>query len=291
MWTSYVLNPANGRLYVSVGNPAPDFAPEYRPGDNLFTDSVVVLDAKTGKLDHYYQQRPNDDKDLDTSAAPVLYTLNGTPHMSVVNKAGTLFTYNEASLKQMYKVPTVTQVNLSTKPTPQGVRICPNYSAGAQWYGATYNPNMHAIVTPSVDWCGNVKLGEVRYVQGQLFFGGALQLDPDNKAVGQVSAFNAATGQRMWRYQAPGTRIVAGVTNTAGNLVMSGDLNGNFFVLDARNGRKLYNYNIDKAPIGGGASTYMIGGKQYIAVAAGNTSRAGTGPQPVSGRVVVFGMK
>ena len=291
MWTSYSLDPQKGWLYVSVGNPAPDFAPEYRPGNNLFTNSVVVLDAKTGKLNHYYQQRPNDDKDLDTSVTPLLYNLNGTPHMSVVTKAGTLFTYNEASLKQIYEVPTITQLNLAKKPTPEGVRICPNYSAGAQWYGPTYQPEMKAVITPSTDWCGSVKLGEVRYVQGQFFFGGSQQLDPDTKATGQVSAFNAATGQRLWRYQAPGTRIVAGVTNTAGNLTMSGDLKGNWFVLDSRTGRKLYNYNIAEAPIGGGTSTYQVDEKQYIAVAAGNNSRAASGPQPVSGRVVIFGMK
>ena len=291
MWTSYSLDPQKGWLYVSVGNPAPDFAPEYRPGDNLFTNSVVVLDAKTGTLNHYYQQRPNDDKDLDTSVTPLLYNLNGTPYMSVVTKAGTLFTYDENSLKEMYKVPTITQLNLDKKPTPEGVRICPNYSAGAQWYGPTYDPSTHSVITPSTDWCGSVKLGEVRYVQGQFFFGGAQQLDPDTKATGQVSAFDPATGQRLWRYQVPGTRIVAGVTNTAGNLTMSGDLKGNWFVLDSRNGHKLFSANIDDASIGGGTSTYMVNGKQYIAVAAGNNSRAASGPQPVSGRIAIFGMK
>ncbi|WP_045235106.1 pyrroloquinoline quinone-dependent dehydrogenase [Deinococcus pimensis] len=291
MWTSYTLNPRNGRLYISVGNPAPDFAAQYRPGANLFTNSVVVLNARTGRLDHYYQQRPNDDKDLDTSPAPTLYAVNGVPHMAVANKEGNIYTYNEATLKPVYKVATVKQVNMDTPPTPEGVRICPNYSAGSQWYGTTYHPMMNALVLPSTDWCGTVKLGEVRYVQAQLFFGGNMQLDPENTAIGQVSAFDAATGRRLWRYQVPGTRVIAGVTNTAGNLVMSGDLKGRFFILDARNGRQLFRYNIDGAPIGGGASTYLSGGKQYIAVAAGNTSRAGTGPKPTTARIVIFGLR
>jgi alcohol dehydrogenase (cytochrome c) len=118
-----------------------------------------------------------------------------------------------------------------------------------------------------------------------------MQLDPDNKAIGQVSAFDATTGRRLWQHQVPGTRVIAGVTNTAGNLVMSGDLKGNFFILNARNGRQLFRYNVDGAPIGGGASTYLVGGKQYIAVAAGNTSRAGTGPKPTSARIVIFGLR
>jgi alcohol dehydrogenase (cytochrome c) len=291
LWTSYSLNPNNGRLYLSVGNPAPDFAAQYRPGANLFTNSVVVLDARTGKLDHYYQQIANDDKDLDTSAAPVLYRINGVPHVTVATKAGSMFTYNEATLKQTYVVPTLRQVNLDKPATREGTRICPNYSAGSQWHGPAYNPNMAALFVPSTDWCGTVKLGEVRYVQGQLFFGGSLSLDPDNTAIGQVVAFNATTGRRMWNYQVPGTRIVAGVTTTAGNLVMSGDLKGRFFILDARNGRQLWRYNIDNAPIGGGVATYDVGGRQYLAVAAGNTSRATTGPKPVPGRIVVFGLR
>lgn len=293
LWTTYSLDTATGRIYLPVGNPAPDFAAQYRPGANLFTNSVVVLNARTGKLDHYYQQRPNDDKDLDTGAAPVLFrtTPGGALHVGLANKEGNLYNYNERTFKLVYKVPTIHQSGLDTPPTPEGVRICPNYSAGSQWYGPSYHPAMKALVVPSTDWCGTVKLGEVRYVAGQFFFGGAMELAPANTAIGQVSAFNAVTGARLWRYQAPGTRIIAGVTTTSGNLVMSGDMKGNWFVLDARNGRKLYNSNIDNAPIGGGTSTYEVGGKQYIAVAAGNTSRAGGSAKAVSGRVVIFGLK
>ena len=292
-WTTYSLDTATGKLYVPVGNPAPDFAAQYRPGANLFTNSIVVLNARTGRLDHYYQQRPNDDKDLDTSPAPMLYRTRagGALHVAVVNKEGNLFNYNDVTRRQVYKVPTIRQLNLSTPPTPEGLNICPNYSAGSQWYGAAYHPATNAIVLPSTDWCGTIKLGEVRYVKAQFFFGGSLELDPANKAIGQVSAFDATTGKRLWKYAVPGTRIIGSVTTTDGNIVMSGDLDGNMFVLDARNGRKLYTYNIAKAPIGGGISTYQIGKTQYIAVAAGNTSRAGTGPTPVSGRVVIFGLR
>lgn len=292
-WTTYSLDTATGKLYIPIGNPAPDFAAQYRPGANLFTNSILVLNARTGRLDHYYQQRPNDDKDLDTSPAPMLFRTraNGALKLAVVNKEGNLYGYNDVTWKQIYKVPTIKQLNLNTPPTPEGVKICPNYSAGSQWYGAAFMPQTNMVVVPSTDWCGTIKLGEVRYVEGQFFFGGALQLDPDNTAIGQVSAFNALTGKRIWKYAVPGTRIVGGVTTTAGNLVMSGDLQGNFFVLDGRNGKKLYSYNVDKATIGGGVSSYMIGGKQYVAVAAGNSSRAASGPNPVSGRVMIFGLK
>ena len=291
MWTSYTLNPASGLLYVSVGNPAPDFAAEYRPGANLYTNSVVALDANTGTLDHYYQQVANDSKDYDTAAAPVLYGAAGGTRIAVATKGGYLFSYDEINKSTAFKVPTVTVKNQDKRPTQAGLPICPNYSAGSQWSGPAYMPGMNALFVNSVDWCGTVKLGEVRLVKGQLFFGGAMQLDPAEQSVGNTIAYDAASGKELWRYSLPGTRIVGGVTTTGGGLVMSGAANGTFYVLNAKTGGVLFKENIDKAPIGGGVSTYMLGDKQYIAVAAGNTSKGLNGVKNVTGRVAIFALR
>ncbi|MFC4453524.1 pyrroloquinoline quinone-dependent dehydrogenase [Deinococcus sonorensis] len=289
MWTSYTLDVDKGLLYVSVGNPAPDFAYQYRPGANLFTDSVVVLDAATGKLDHYYQQIPNDSKDYDTAAAPVLYDIDGTKHIAVATKAGYLFGYNEATKSQTFKQAVIKVLNQEKNPTAEGLPICPNYSAGTQWSGPAFKPGANnMVVVNSVDWCGTVKLGEVRLIKGQLFFGGAMALNPASEAVGNTVAYDGATGKELWRYSTPGIRIVGGVTTTGGNLVLSGAANGTLYALDATTGKVLFKSNIDKAPIGGGVATYTVGGKQYVAVAAGNTSKGLNGVKNVTSRVAIF---
>ncbi len=292
MWTSFALDTTKNLLYLSVGNPAPDFAAEYRPGNNLYTNSVVALDATTGKLDHYYQQVPNDSKDYDTAAAPVLYsTVNGgDTRVAVATKGGMLFSYDENTKTSAFKVPMIKVTNQDKRPTKEGLPICPNYTGGSQWSGPSFMPGMNTMVVNAVDWCGVVKLGEVRLIKGQLFFGGAMQLDPANTAVGNTIAFDASTGKELWRYSTPGIRIVGGLATTGGGLVFSGAANGTFYALDAKTGKPLFKENIDKAPIGGGASTYTVAGKQYVAIAAGNSSKGLNGVKNITSRVAIFAL-
>lgn len=290
-WTSYTIDAATGLLYVSVGNPAPDFAAQYRPGDNLFTNSVVALNAETGAYDHHYQQIRNDDKDYDTAAAPVLYDVNGQKRMAVATKAGWLFSYDETAKNQVFKQATIKVTNQEKPTTRAGLNICPNYSAGTQWSGPSFDQLNNTLVVPTVDWCGVVKLGEVRLIKGQLFFGGSMQLDPAGKAIGNAVAFDAATGQERWRYSTPGVRIVGGVTTTGGNLTLGGAMDGTFFALDSRSGKVLFKDNIDGALIGGGVSTYTVGGQQYFAVIAGNTSKGAVSGKNVTGRVAIYTLR
>ena len=286
MWTSYTLDKDSGLLYVSVGNPAPDFAAEYRPGDNLYTDSVVVLDAKTGKLQRYYQQIANDDKDYDTAAAPVIYKQGDATHVSVVDKAGKLYTYNDNTQKEQYSVPLINVENQAAPVTKEGTHVCPNWSGGAQWSGPSYMNG--TLFVNMVDWCGTATLDEVRYVKQQLYLGGAMALDDSKDAIGVTSAVDAATGKVKWQFKRQGTRTVGGITTTEGGLVLTGDMVGNLFALNAKDGSLLYMDNIDNAPIGGGVSTYMVDGTQYLAVAAGNTSRGATGATAVPARVAIY---
>jgi alcohol dehydrogenase (cytochrome c) len=287
-WSTITLDRSNGLVYVPIGNPAPDFAPEYRPGANLFTDSVVELNAKTGKLVRWHQQVPNDSHDWDTAAAPILFTTsNGHHYMAVADKAGYLFVYNQATHKLAYKVPTTTIHNASLHPTVKGVYTCPADLGGTEWSSPAYDPQTAALYVNSVDWCGVDKLGEVRYVAGQLFFGGSSILDPVAKASGWLDAFDASSGQTLWRWHSP-TPMLAGVTPTAGGVLMTGDLNGNFLVFDARTGQKLYQFDTGGA-MAGGVITYKVNGRQYVAVASGNSSRSIWGTTG-SGTIFVFAL-
>ena len=272
MWTSYTLDEAAGELFVPVGNPAPDFKPDARPGDNLFSNSVVVLDAKTGALKWWYQAVPNDGYDWDMSAAPMLYqTSNGTARVAVAGKEGILAGVDRRTHQPAFKVPITTILNADKDPTPAGVRACPGVLGGVEWNGPAFDPASQTIYVGSVDWCATFKSGEAEYVQGQLYMGTGYKPDPLEQATGWVHAINGNDGSVVWKFKAP-QPVVAGVTSTAGGLLFTGDIGGTFYAFDKTNGAVLHKVTTDGS-IAGGVVTYAVRGRQYVAFTSGNVSR------------------
>jgi alcohol dehydrogenase (cytochrome c) len=272
MWTSLTLDPASHLLYVSVGNPAPDFNGGLRPGDNLYTDSVVVLDSRSGKLAWYAQQVPHDTHDWDTAAAPVIYNLNGNKYMAVANKGGWLYIYDRVTHKLVSKQQTTTHLNSDKPVSLTGRRDCPGILGGVEWNGPALDPTKGTLFVNSVDWCATYKIGQTRYVEGSLYFGGEATFDPVKDARGWTRAYDAASGKPLWSKKMP-TPMIAGVTPTAGGVLFTGDQNGDFVTLNAANGDTLYKFRTGGA-IGGGVATYTVDGQQYVAVASGNASRS-----------------
>jgi PQQ-dependent dehydrogenase (methanol/ethanol family) len=274
MWTSYTLDPSSGLLYVPVGNPAPDFAGDYRPGKNLYTDSVVVLNAKSGKLAWYAQQIENDYHDYDTAAPPVVYDSGGKKFMAVANKGGHLYLYDRVTHKRLNKVPVTTISNTDAPLTTEGTRFCPGTLGGVEWNSPAFDPKSSTLFVNSVDWCATIKIGPVRYNAGTVFTGttnGFGSFDDKSRANGWTHAIDAATGDIKWKREA-GSPLVAAITPTAGGVVFTGDQDGHFLVLDAQTGKELYSDDTGGA-VAGGVITYQLGGRQYVAVASGNTSR------------------
>jgi alcohol dehydrogenase (cytochrome c) len=261
-WSTYTLSPREGRLYVSVGNPAPSFNGAMRPGDNLYTDSVVVLDFHTGKLIWYVQQIAHDIHDWDTGDAPVIYEQNGRSYMAV---------YDRMSHKLLTKMVVTSQKNMDAPITPEGTYVCPGSQGGVEWNGAAYSPNDRLLFVNAVDWCGTSTLIEDRYVEGSMYFNGSYKLDPKDRAKGWTRAFDAGTGQPAWTRQSP-TPMLAALTPTAGGVLFTGDLDGYFLALDSKTGETLYRFNTGGA-IAGAPATYLVDGKQYVAITSGNSSR------------------
>lgn len=272
IWTSLTLDTAKGLLYVSVGNPAPDFNGGMRPGDNLYTDSVVALDANTGKLGWYAQQTPHDTHDWDTAAAPVVYDAGGKNLMAVANKGGWIYFYDRAAKKLLSKQETTTHLNADKPVSLTGRRDCPGILGGVEWNGPAVDAASNTVYVNSVDWCATYKIGETRYVAGSLYFGGDATFDPVAQARGWVRAYEASTGKPIWQKKMP-TPMIAGITPTAGGLLFTGDQNGDFYALNAQDGKTLYQLRTGGA-IGGGVMTYEVNGQQYVAVASGNASRS-----------------
>ena len=154
-WTSTTLDPASGLLYVPVGNPAPDYDNSVRQGDNLFTGSVVVLDAKTGAYKNHFQLVPRDWHDWDVSNPPILIkTRGGKRLMAVSPKDGHLYGFDLADNKLLYRTP-VTRIENVEEPfaVDKDVHFCPGAAGGEEWNSPGYDPLTNFIFTGDVDWC------------------------------------------------------------------------------------------------------------------------------------------
>ena len=159
-WTSTTLDPASGLLYVPVGNPAPDYDNSVRQGDNLFTGSVVVLDAKTGAYKNHFQLVPRDWHDWDVSNPPALIkTRGGKRLMAVAPKDGHLYGFDLADNKLLYRTP-VTRIENVEEPfaVDKDVHFCPGAVGGGEWNSPAYDPLTNLIFTGEVDWCTTVRL-------------------------------------------------------------------------------------------------------------------------------------
>ncbi len=271
-WTTYTLDTQTGELFVPVANPAPDFTPDARPGDNLFTNSVVVLDAKTGALKWWYQATPRDGFDYDMGAAPILYRASdGRARVAAGSKDGYVHVVNRDDHSLAFKVP-ITTIKYAPKPTPEGVHACPGPLGGVEWNGPALDPRTNVIYVGSVDWCATFTSDEPEYIAGQTYMGTAYEGDPTEESKGWVTAFDGNTGRILWKYNTP-LPVVAGVTPTAGGLLFTGDLGGMFYAFNKNTGQLLHRINVGGA-IAGGVISYVVDNKQYVATTSGNISRS-----------------
>lgn len=270
-WTTYTLDMAAGELFVPVGNPAPDLLPNLRPGENLYTNSLVVLDAATGKLKWYHQLLSNDGQDLDLGAAPVLYyNSKGERMVAFGSKDGYVYGVNRETRERVFKTPVTTIKNAGVVPTTSGIDVCPGPLGGVEWNGPAYDRPSKALVVGAVDWCAKLIAEEgYTFKPGQFNLGGTFEFAKESR--GWVVSLDADIGAIRWKYETQGPQV-SGITPTTGGVVFAGDMKGNFFVLDSRDGRELYKTQTGGA-LAGGVITYLRDGRQYVAVTSGNVSR------------------
>ncbi len=285
-WVTFALDRESGTLFVPVGNPGPDFNNKMRPGADLFTIATVALDARTGALKWWYQLRANDDHDWDATAV-TLFDAGGKKLVATAGKEGILHVVSRDDGKLQFKLPVTTVLNHDVPLTPEGVRVCP--VAGVQWNGPAYSPSTGLLYVNAIDWCTLFKLGpDPKWVATVPYTGlsnGYGTADPISKWAGWINAIDPSTGKMAWRVK-HATPMYAALTPTAGGVLFTGDLDGNFLVLDASNGKTLYSFNTG-GPIAGGVITYEQNGKQYVAVASGNNG--GSIPLTGSPTIVIFG--
>jgi alcohol dehydrogenase (cytochrome c) len=199
-------------------------------------------------------------------------TVNGAERdlIATVGKDGILRVLDRESHERLFETPVTTLENVDAPVTTEGTFACPGILGGVEWSGPAYNPGTNMLYTPAVDWCGTFILADtVRYVQGKNYLGGTYKRS-DRPWQGWVTAVDASDGTVRWKYRSE-RPMVANVTTTAGGLVLTGELNGDFIALDAETGEVLYRFNTG-GPMGGGIVTYELDGTQYIAVMSGRPS-------------------
>ena len=287
LWTTYTLDTARGELFVPVANPSPDYAPDWRQGSNLYTDSLVVLDAKSGRLKWYHQFESNDGLDYDFGAAPALYRSGEGAELLVAgDKDGYVYGIDRTTHQVIFKTAVTTIRNKGTRPMPGGL-ACPGPLGGVEWNGPAVDPSTRHIYVGAVDFCQTIVAGTPKYIKGQFYFGTSqTPIASEGAGRGWVYAIDGDSGQTLWNYHADAP-VVAGVTPTGGGVVFTGDLNGNLLAFDAHAGTLLLKYNTGGA-IAGGVITYESGGRQYLATTSGNISRGTFSATTGAPKIVIF---
>jgi len=285
-WLTGSYDPELNLLYWGVGNAAADFYAGDRNGANLYTDSVIALDPDTGKLKWHYQEIPKDVWDFDSSYESVLIDREVRGRMRKllvhVNKSGLTFVLDRTNGEFVGAFPIVENYNWITGVTEDGkltgrkepepgktTYLCPSAAGGKSWNQIAYSPRTGLIYTPSLEICNDVGSEREEPKEGTAFFGGSFLMKPPPKgpAHSHVDAYDPVTGKRQWTYPYKYS-LLASMLATAGDLVFTGNPEGEFFALDARTGEKLWSFQTGSGHRGSAVS-YSVNGKQYIATPTG----------------------
>jgi PQQ-dependent dehydrogenase (methanol/ethanol family) len=277
VWMNPAVDLKTRTIFFVVGNPSPDLYGAKRPGDNLYTDSLVAVDLDKGTYKWHYQYIAHDVWDLDAVSPPILVdakdksgkvvpaVIHGgkTGHVYVNNReTGELIRYSDAMIPQE---------NMWTLPTATGARMLPGANGGVEWSPMAYNPNLHLAYALNLHQPMTYHVEASNYPGGKLWLGGAFKAIESEKQWGRVAAVNIDSGKMAWKFDTD-EPLIGGALATAGNLVFYGEGNGYFRALDARNGKKLCEYNC-----GAGANampvSYEVKGKQYVAMGCGGNTQ------------------
>jgi alcohol dehydrogenase (cytochrome c) len=299
VWVTGSYDPESNLTFWGVGNPGPDWNGDNRLGDNLYACSVVALDADTGKLKWYYQFSPHDEFDYDATQIPVLADIEwqGRPRkvMMWANRNGLFYVLDRTtgqflSGKPFVKVNWMNGFDERGRPmkvptaasSKEGTLIYPGNQGGTNWYSPSFSPHTGLFYIPVWDNYSSLYVKQDQdFVEGRTFGGGGPRptgpatksgvqnFRADDDIYGAVRAIDPKTGEKKWEFKMADV-TEAGILTTASDVLFTGGHEGYFFALDARNGKLLW-----KAPLGGevrsGPMTYMVNGRQYVAVDAGNS--------------------
>ncbi|HEU6451693.1 MAG TPA: PQQ-binding-like beta-propeller repeat protein [Gemmatimonadaceae bacterium] len=286
VWMTPAYDKELNLLYFTVGNPSPDLDGSVRPGDNLFTDCIVAVDATTGKTRWYYQVVPHDVWDLDQTSPPVVMTLDGQKVVVQAGKTAWMYVLDAKTGKLVRKTENFTpQKNMFALPTAEGTLMLPGANGGSEWSPISVDPKLHYAFVAGLNQPMLYKVHPAPYEKGRLWLGSAFNLAPGASQNGTFTAIDLSTGKIAWQKQME-EPMMGGSVATAGGLVFTGEGNGNFNAFDAKTGKLLWQFN-GGAGCNAAPMSFEWHGEQLIGVACGGNFQLG---YPLGGAVFVFGL-
>jgi PQQ-dependent dehydrogenase (methanol/ethanol family) len=277
VWMTPAVDVSTRTVYFVVGNPSPDLYGDIRPGDNLYTDSIVAVDLDSGAYKAHFQYIAHDVWDLDAVSPPIITEAKGKDGkvQKVVihgGKTGHVYVHDPKTLELIrFSEAMIPQENMWVLPTADGKRMLPGANGGVEWNPLAVNPKLRMSYAANLHQPMTYHVEASDYPGGKLWLGGAFKVIPNEKQWGRLSAVNLDTGKVAWKADTD-QPLMGGVLATAGNLVFTGEGNGMFNGYDARTGKKLWSFNCG-AGVNAPPVSYTVNGKQYIAVGAGGNTQ------------------
>lgn len=278
-WSTPAIDRDNGILYFGTGNPSPQMEGSSRPGDNLYTASLVALDVRTGKLKWFYQQVPHDMWGYDVASPPVLFTTRhegqAVNAVGQAGKTGWFYVHNRITGELLFKSEAfVPQHNMFTLPTEQGNVIYPGVIGGSNWSPVSVDEQRRMVFIAGIHWPVKYQLHELKAKGNKpaLRYSSMSPIE-DGEKYGLLSAIHLDTGKLMWQHKV-NAPLIGGVLSTQTGLVFSGEGSGEFFALDSNTGKRVWQHN-NSAGVNAPPITYEVSGKQFLAVAVGGNKLFG----------------
>ena len=278
-WVTSTFDPDLNLLYFGTGNPCPDFDGDVRPGDNLYTDSGVAVDADTGEIKAHFQYTPHDLWDYDSVMEHILFDLDGQKLAAHFDKNGFMYILDRTNMEPVRVAPFVDRIdwgevdekgNVTPKvfPDKEGdpVHFWPGPAGAKEWVHACYNPKTELLYAPVQDVGATATRRRREFKESIPYWGAGVQVDIEDMA-GSISAFDPRTGEERWRWTND-EPMCASVLTTGGDLGFAGEPHGAYNAFDAGSGDHLWSFQCGSGHHSS-PSTYSVDGRQYIAVPTG----------------------
>ncbi len=277
VWMTPAIDKKTRTVFFLAGNPSPDLYGAIRPGDNLYTNSMVAIDLDKGTYKWHFQYIAHDVWDLDAVSPAILTQARdkGGKMVDVVihgGKTGHIYVHERNTGKLIrFSEAMIPQENMWVLPTKEGARMLPGANGGVEWSPMAVDPTTRLAYAANLHQPMTYHVEETPYPGGKLWLGGAFKTIPSEQQWGRLVAVNLDTGKVAWGVKTP-QPLIGGVLATAGGVVFNGEANGWFKAFDSKTGKELWKYNCG-AGVNAPAVSYMVGGKQYVAVAAGGNNQ------------------
>ena len=277
VWQNPAVDLETRRIYFVVGNPSPDLDGSLRPGDNLYTDSLVSVNLDTGEYVCHFQYIAHDVWDLDAVSPPIITKVkdaNGKDVKGILHggKTGHVYVHkaDDCSLIRFSEA-MVPQEDMWTLPTADGARMLPGANGGVEWSPMAIDPTQRLSYAINLHQPMTYTVRSTPYPEGKLWLGGSFDVIPDEAQWGNVTAVDYDSGDIRWQVRTA-QPMIGGILATAGGLVFTGEGNGLFKAYDSSNGAELWRFQAG-AGVNAPPSSYTVDGHQYIVVGAGGNAQ------------------